>query len=140
DYGRVHLGNTGIGNVSMYGSAQLSGGHHGGLDPAMFSQLASGNAIQDLAHPGVKRGYSALGQDMYTDSRGNPRARLDNSLVAGGSSMFGGLSQQQYYPNPGRPHHSGSSSYASVGLQTNGLQRSSGQGGRRGGASGSRAK
>ncbi|GLJ31994.1 hypothetical protein SUGI_0644210 [Cryptomeria japonica] len=140
DYGRIHMGNAGMGDVPMFGGAQLSGGHRAGFDGAMFSQLASVNAMQDLSHAGVKRGYSALGEETYGDSRGNPRARLDNSLVAGGSSMFGGLSQQQYYHNPGRPHPTGSASYPPVGLQTNGLQRSSGQGGRRGGAGNSRAK
>lgn len=140
-YGRVHMGNTGMGDIPMFGSAQLPGGHHAGFDGAMFSQLPSVNAMQDLSHAGVKRGYSALGEDTYTNSRGNPRARLDNSLVTGGSSMFGGLSQQQYYHNPGRPHHTGSASYPHGGVQTNGLQRSAGQGGRRGGAAGgSRAK
>uniref|UniRef100_A0A0C9RL19 TSA: Wollemia nobilis Ref_Wollemi_Transcript_12905_2951 transcribed RNA sequence n=1 Tax=Wollemia nobilis TaxID=56998 RepID=A0A0C9RL19_9CONI len=141
NYGRAHLGNMAFGDASMFGSSQLAGGYHGGFDQSLrFAQLQSGTAMQDLPSTGVKRGYSALGEDVYADSRGNPRARLDNSAVAGSSSVYGGLSQQQFYHNPGRPHPTGSASYASGGFQTHGSQRSSAQGGRKGGASGSRAR
>ena len=76
--------------------ADLRAGATGGEQVAESSFCRGCRAIQDFSHSGVKRGYSALGEDPYGDSKGNPHARLDNSLLAGGSSVFGGLSQQQY--------------------------------------------
>lgn len=132
------------------GHAAVSGVSVGGLQQvSLVPHIQSMSTVQGYGHalPGVKRPHPAL-DGISVNSRGNPRARLESTIAAGGSSYdlsargqaylsgFTGPSVGQVYHHPnigaalGGPYPPGSASYVSIGLQG-----ASAHGGRSGGAS-----
>lgn len=130
------------------GHVAVGGGQVGGHQQTfMVPHVQPMSSVQGYGHalPGEKRPYTAL-DDISVNSRGNPRARLESTIAAGGPSyglpargqgslsnpMFAGASVEQFYHRPsvgatlgtpfgfqsaGGPYTTGSASYVPIGLQ-----------------------